>query len=387
MHVETESQRVGAKAQESPDGAPQRGRTPPEAPSGQQITLDSVVRFLLWAGALALVGWLLWYFAWIVAYLVLGGVLSYLLRPVVHRLQGLGLGHVPAILCTFVLVFGTLIFLVVSFAPYVVDQATALSQQVSMEALSSVVRSLERRLVEALPFLQPGFLEGSLQEISDTLFRDDRITSTVGSVVDLFTDILYAVLVVPFVAFFFLKDGPWLRHRTLQWIPNRYFEVTLAIIDKVETSLGRYLRALLIQCTSVALVASALLYLIGLNYAVAVGIFAGLANSIPYFGPFVGFIAGTLVGIVQTGDFSMVLPVFVAMGLTQLADNIFFQPLIFSKAAQTHPLVILFVVLIGAQLGGIIGMLIAIPLATMLRVIIEQVLWSLRNYRILRSSS
>jgi len=94
-----------------------------------------------------------------------------------------------------------------------------------------------------------------------------------------------------------------------------------------------------------------------------------------------------LIGIAQTGDFSLVLGVVFAMGLTQIADNILFQPLIFSKAAQTHPLVILFVVLVGAQLAGIFGMLIAIPLATTVRVTAGQIIWSARNYRILRTAS
>jgi predicted PurR-regulated permease PerM len=192
---------------------------------------------------------------------------------------------------------------------------------------------------------------------------------------------------VPFVTFFFLKDGAQIRRSLLSWVPNRYFEVTLAIIDKVETNIGRYFRALLLQCFSIAVVASSLLYLVGLNEALAVGIFAGLANTIPYFGPFLGFIAGTLVGVAQTGDFSLVLGILIAMGLTQVSDNLLFQPLIFSRAAQAHPMVILFVVLVGAQLAGIVGMLIAIPLATTVRVIIEQVLWSWRNYRILHRSA
>jgi len=127
-----------------------------------------------------------------------------------------------------------------------------------------------------------------------------------------------------------------------------------------------------------------LLYVVGLNSALAVGIFAGLANTIPYFGPLMGLLAGALVGIAQTGDFSLLLGVLIAMGLTQIADNVLFQPLIFSRAAQAHPLVILFVVLIGAQLGGIVGMLIAIPLTTIVRVMVQQILWSLRNYRILQ---
>ena len=174
------------------------------------------------------------------------------------------------------------------------------------------------------------------------------------------------------------------RRSFLRLVPNRYFEVTLAILDKVESSLGRYLRALLVQCSAVAGVASLLLSLTGLDYAIAVGIFAGLANSIPYFGPAVGFIAGSLVGVAQTGDLSLITPVLIAMVLTQLSDNLIFQPFIFSKAAQAHPLVILFVVLIGAQLAGIVGMLVAIPLTTVLRVIVSEVFWSVRHYRILR---
>ena len=166
-------------------------------------------------------------------------------------------------------------------------------------------------------------------------------------------------------------------------VPNRYFEVTLSIIEKIETNLGRYLRGLLLQCTYVAIVASILLSFTDLNYALVVGIFTGVANSIPYFGPFMGLIAGSLVAIAQTGDFSLIPGLLIAMGLTQMVDNILIQPLIFSKAAQTHPLVILFVVLIGAQMAGIVGMLIAIPLTTTVLVTIEQVLWSLRNYRIL----
>jgi predicted PurR-regulated permease PerM len=155
----------------------------------------------------------------------------------------------------------------------------------------------------------------------------------------------------------------------------------------VETSLGRYFRALLTQCVSVAVIAATTLWAAGLDNALAIGIFTGLANTIPYFGPFIGFVTGTLVGIAQTGDFSLVFGVAVAMGVTQMADNVLLQPLIFSRAAQAHPLVILLVVLAGAQLAGIVGMLVAIPLTTVARVVVEQVIWSVRNYRILRAGT
>ncbi|RMF53793.1 MAG: AI-2E family transporter [Bacteroidetes bacterium] len=348
------------------------------------VTQDRVLRGVVGL-VLLLVGlWLLWYFARLVAFLLVGLVLAYLMRPLMYRLEGLGLGRITAIVGTFIVVLGTLSLLLTYLVPFLADQVNEIAREVSPERLRAVAADLEAYLGRVLP-VPAGELQQSFTRLFDTLFQEQRLTRMLGSVVDLFTNLFYAVVVIPFITFFFLKDGTLIRQALLRRVPNRYFEVTLALVEKIETNLGRYFRALMVQCLSIATVATVLLYVAGLKYAPAVGLFTGLANTIPYFGPFLGFVAGTLVGIAQTGDFSLVPGVVVAMLLTQLADNVFFQPFIFSKAARTHPLVILFVVLIGAQLAGIVGMLLAIPVMTTLRVAAEQVWWSFRNYRILRA--
>jgi predicted PurR-regulated permease PerM len=346
---------------------------------------------LLGTAAVALAGWVLWYFAGLVLYLVVGGVLAYLLRPGVDWLQSLGLRRVPAIFATFVLVVGGIAVVVTSIVPFVGRQVQELSQLISVEMVTDVASYLEVRLQQVAP-IEAGVLVENVERMAESLrrgdlVRGDRVAETLGSVVAVFTNIVYAVVIIPFVTFFLLKDGLQIR-RSLMWlVPNRYFEVTLAIVDKVESNISRYFRALLIQCSSIAVIASVLLWMVGLQNAIAIGIFTGLANTIPYFGPFLGFVFGALVGVAQTGNLALVPWVALAMAITQLADNVLLQPLIFSRAAKAHPLVILFVVLIGARLGGILGMLVAIPLTTTIRVVVEQVLWSLRNYRILRSPS
>lgn len=362
-----------------------------DAGDGSQWSLDRIIRLVLGAAGIALAGWLLWYFAGLIIYLVVGGVLAYLLRPFVDRVQGLGIGRVPAILATFALLFGIIAVLITYIVPFVARQVGDLSQLITTEAAQQVATYVEERLQLLFPIEEGTVVQGTREAINALtrggLVGDDRVAATVSSVVALFTNIFYALLVIPFVTFFFLKDGVQIRRTLLRLVPNRYFEITLAIIDKVERNIGRYFRALVLQCASVAVVASAMLYLVGLESALSVGIFTGLANTIPYFGPFLGFLAGTLVGVAQTGDLSLVLGIFAAMAVTQAADNVLFQPLIFSRAARAHPMVILFVVLIGAQLAGIVGMLIAIPVATTVRVVVEQIAWSLRNYRIMRVRS
>lgn len=470
-----------------------RGEGEPDYPSyhpppvTSRFTLDKVIRFMLGAGVVVISAWLIWYFASLVIFLVVGVVLAYLMRPIVDRLQGLGIGRISSILATFVLVFGGLVVLITELAPFASEQIQEISQQVNFQTaaqitavdpdgpaeeagltvddvivavdgqqfdgfsqlqsllntktpgdslrltveveggerasrrivfwpterpqngqavvtddtderyvpslgltaqqitLSNVAASIERRIRAFLP-VERGDIVNAIGGGLSKIFGDDQLTVIAGSIVGVFTNIFYAILVIPFVAFFFLKDGTQIRRGLLRLVPNRYFEITLSLIGKIETIVGRYFRALFFQILAIAIVASVLLYIVGLQYAVAVGIFTGLANTIPYFGPLMGFLAGTLVGIVQTGDFTLIPGVIVAMLLTQAADNIIFQPYIFSRAAQAHPLLILFAVLIGAQIAGILGMLVAIPLMTIVRVAVQQLLWSLRNYRILRST-
>ncbi len=345
-----------------------------------RFTFERVLRGLAVVGVVAAAAWLLWFFSALFIYLLVGVLLAYLVQPLVTWFEGLGLARIPAIVATFAVVVGVLVLVVRYTVPFVSAQFAALSAQLTVERVRDVLGTLEPRL----PLVRPGTLADALERAIVSLTREERLSSMASSVMAVLADVLYAILVVPFVTFFVLRDGPRIRRGMLRLVPNRYFEPTLALVEKVEANLGRYLKGLLAQCLAVATVATIMLHVVGLDNATAVGIFTGLANTIPYFGPLVGLAAGSVVGIVQTGDFTLVPGVFLAMAVTQISDNVLFQPFIFSRAARAHPLFILFVVLIGAQLAGIVGMLVAIPVSTILRVTLQQVLWSFRHYRLLR---
>lgn len=349
---------------------------------GSSFTVDRAVRLVFGGAILAVVVWLLWYFAALVIYLAAGMLLAYLLSPLVDRVQGTGLGRVPAILLVFVVVLGAISLLLTYLIPFIATQVAGLKNTISMDLIVQVAESVESF---SGGVIQAEAITGTLNRALGALFQDEQISRTLDSLVDLFTDLFYAVLVIPFVTFFVLKDGTRFRQNIYWFVPNRHFEITLALMEKVELNVGRYFRALLLQCLSVAAVATVLLLIVGLDFALAVGVFTGLANMIPYLGPLMGFLAGTVVSVAQTGDASLIPGVLVAMALTQIADNAFFQPLIFARAARAHPLIILFVVLVGAQVAGIVGMLLAIPITATLRVTVSQLLWSTRNYRILRA--
>jgi len=153
-------------------------------------------------------------------------------------------------------------------------------------------------------------------------------------------------------------------------------------IEKVEKRLVTYFKSVGLQSIIIATTATIMLSFAGLNNALSVGIAVGVANIIPYFGPVIGYILSIIVSILETGDFSLVIYVFTAILITQIIDVSIVQPTLFSRSANLHPLVILFVVMTGAELAGIFGMLVAVPITATIVITIKQIRWSFENYKI-----
>lgn len=350
------------------------------------FTFDRVVRLILIVGAIALAAWVVWFFADLVFYGVTAAVIAYLMGPVVAWIQGRGMPRTVAVLIAFLGLFAVIALGVGTFVPFMAAQLASVTGLLTPEQLASVNASLDGTIREYVPSIPDGAVAGWLNETVAALFRQGQVEGAVSSAMTVLGDVVAALVIVPFIAFFLLKDGRALQGWALQFVPNRYFEPILGLLSTVETTIGRYFRALFLQLLSVGIVATLFLSFIGLDGAVAVGTFTAIANTIPYFGPPLGFATGAVVGIAQTGDFSLVPWVALAMFLTQTLDNFFLQPLYFSKAARVHPLVILGVVLVGARVGGLIGMLVAIPVLTIVMVLVQQILWSTRQFRLLTPS-
>jgi predicted PurR-regulated permease PerM len=123
-------------------------------------------------------------------------------------------------------------------------------------------------------------------------------------------------------------------------------------------------------------------YIIGVKYAILMGVIAGLANLIPYVGPFIGVLPVFLLSVTQTGDLSLIPPIAILTLVIQTIDNIIVQPLCFAKTVDMHPLTVIIVLIVGNQLMGVLGMLLVIPLYTILKVAAVETHWGLKQYRI-----
>ncbi|MEQ9090147.1 MAG: AI-2E family transporter [Balneola sp.] len=348
----------------------------------KNITLEKIVKFAIGIAAIAVLGWVLVKLGNLVLYLVLALILSYVLDPIVNWLQRNKVPRTFAITLTLSAVILVFVYASTTVIPKVADQMVQLARQLDIRNIESIANQVETKLSDDYDFIPEGFLSNNLTQVLNSLFDFDQFSSVFSNLVGVFTDIFSAILVVPFAAFFFLKDGSKIRRDLLLLIPNKYFETSLTLIDKIEKRLGLYFRSVLLQSLLVAASSWATLSVAGLDNSLSVGIAVGLANTIPYFGPIIGYILSIIISIIETGDFSLVLVCMIAIFIVQMLDNIVFQPLLFSRSADMHPVAILFIILIGAEVAGILGMLVAIPLATVIRITIIQISWSFNNYQV-----
>ena len=348
-------------------------------------TLEKLAKTGLGLAALVIIYLLAYNFGTLIGYAVLAVILSYILDPLVNRMQAAGMNRTLAITATLSALILILIWISTNIIPKLANQMVQLASQMNIENLKNIAEKVELRLTRQFTFLPEGFLQENLTRTFEELINIDQLPAALSNVISFFTNIFWAFLIIPFVTFFFLKDGSRIRRNMLQLVPNKYFESTISLLDKIETRLGIYFRSVLLQSVLVAFFSWLFLTIAGLNNALAVGIAIGIANTIPYFGPIIGYLLSMVVSIVEVGDFSLILPCLIAIFLVQLLDNLLFQPFIFSRSAGIHPVAILFIILIGAELAGILGMLVAIPLATVIKITINQVRWSLNNYYVFRS--
>ncbi|HCD50938.1 MAG TPA: AI-2E family transporter [Balneolaceae bacterium] len=353
----------------------------------KNLTLEKIVRFAIGAAALSIVALIMYNYITLVAYLILAMILSYILDPIVNRMQRAGLNRTFAITLTLSALILLIVYISTNVIPIFGNEMLELTENLTVEKIEEITSQIEDKIRNDYPFVPSGALDENVTRITEELFDLGKLSNVVGDVVGIFTNIFSAVLVVPFAAFFFLKDGTKIRRDLLQLVPNKYFETILTLLDKIEKRLGLYFRSVFIQSILVAFTSWSTLSVAGLDNSLSVGISVGVANTIPYFGPIIGYILSILVSIIETGNFSLVLFCIIAIFIVQLLDNLVFQPFLFSRSADMHPVAILFIILVGAETAGILGMLIAIPIATVIKITINQITWSFNNYQVFRIES
>jgi len=338
------------------------------------------LRRLILSVALLLVALFLWRIRSILPLFFLGFFLAYLLDPLVDRLQGRGLSRTAATGVVFALFALLALSVLVLVLPPLIGQATELVQGclppkgryylLAQEGLNAI----EHRLLKGD---LPPFVEQSLQQVGEQLGK--WLLSSFQGILSSLSGLLSLIL-VPLIAFYALQIYDPLRERVRWWVPPEYREVGATLLRDISALVGRYVRGYLALCLVVGIADIAFLticqQLFGMQFALAIGALGGASYAIPYFGAIVTTLTGALAAYTTAQHHPFLCALVVAVGL--IAINQVFDWLIMPKVVGQrvglHPLTGLFAVTAGGTMMGILGMVLAVPVAGAIKIVLQTLL-------------
>ena len=189
-------------------------------------------------------------------------------------------------------------------------------------------------------------------------------------------------LLVPLFSFFFLRDSRRIMRGLISLTPNRYFEMVLDIYDHVSWQLAHFIRGRILEALIIGIVVWMGLSLTDIRYAPILGVIAGVTNLVPYIGPIVGMIPGLIIALVDMGmgaQFWWILCVYLLIAQVIL-DNFILIPILISRVSNLHPLLVILAIVMGGKLYGVLGMIIGVPIASIINIIILEIGHYRRTY-------
>lgn len=365
-------------------------------PDPRPYSPDRIIRSVVIVVTVATGAYLLWYFKVIVSYILISVVLSLVGKPITLaleqiRLMGRRMPDWMSALITLMLLWSLIGLLLYLTVPIIAGQAQRLSSidtgavlQALQLPIDQVVDWLAQRNIH---FEGRQSLEEYVQQKVGRAFEMRAFTGFFGTIFTLAGDLFIAFFSISFITFFFLRDNSLFYRGILTLTPTRYEEKVKNILVDSRRLLSRYFIGIAIQITLITLCITLGALLIGIPFqtALTMGFVAGIINIIPYVGPVLAFFFSSLLFISENlqADFYLVivpgilriLGVFV---VTKTLDDFVFQPVIFSQSVKAHPLELFLVILVGGNLGGILGMILAIPSYTFMRIIARQFFYNFK---------
>lgn len=352
-----------------------------------RTTPQTFLKFIAGAAIAAAILFVVWYFRSIVVYVLISAVLAVMGNPLAKRLATLRIKgwKVPrwlAALVTLIVIWVVLATLCTLFVPLVFNKI----YQLSSVDFATVVGSIEEPVARAQAYLHEFFgmpestfslseaIASSLKQLIDI----ESLNTVFSSIVNVVLSSVIAIFSITFITFFFLRDEGLFYSMVTTMFPERYHENITRALDSVTVLLARYFTGILSESLMLMVAVSLTMMAFGMRAADAafIGLVMGVMNVVPYAGPLIGGVVSVFVGIVSPIEGMTVGHTVLVIAGTLLIlkgfDDFVLQPTLYSERVKAHPLEIFIVILIAGSLAGILGMLLAIPSYTVLRVFAKE---------------
>ncbi len=339
------------------------------------------------------IGFLAWYFSNIVVFILIAVVISILGQPLVNlmekaRFRNLKLPRAFTAFTALLIIVSIVAGFISFFIPLAVKEATLISN-LDMASLldhyKDSINELQEQLMKFGVLPENTTLGTFLSREIKSFLSVVTFSNMLGNILAITGTFFFDVFSVLFLAYFFLYDENLFMNILLAIVPEKYNDQTRNVTAKSKLLLTRYFMGLVADVIMMIISYIIGLTIVGVKGAVVIGIFGGIVNIIPYIGPIIATVTGVLLGatsVIAAGDYvafwPLVIKILIVFSTVILLDNILYIPFIYGKSVKAHPVEIFIVIIAAASIGGIIGMIIAVPVYTLLRIIAKEFLSQFR---------
>lgn len=307
--------------------------------------------------------------------IIMAGILYYLMNPLVDRLEKKGVKRVYCIIGLFIVVMALIVWGIVVIIPSVQSQTMSF-----INHLPGYIDTIQEEGVKF--FNDPTFNkltsefqssgQKMLENLTDLVKNLSTVTiKNIGSFFGTLATIVISLITMPFILFYLLRDGKNLGPYFVKFLPTKLRQPTLKVLSEANDQIASYIRGQLTVAFAVAVMFVVGFSVIGLDYAVTLGVIAGFLNLIPYLGSFLAMIPAIILGIV--GGPLLLVKVLIVFVIEQTIEGRFISPLVLGSQLAVHPITILFVLLTSGKLFGLVGVVLGIPTYAVLKVIISHI--------------
>ncbi|GIL18806.1 MAG: AI-2E family transporter [Oligoflexia bacterium] len=335
------------------------------SPSERAIVRERRIKLIFFLGSLILLFLVITQVQNMLISFLFAFVSYYLLSPAVDIIERRGFSRTLATVIPFLFAALVVGVCAIIFSPMLVNQLQTLQSNFPkyLYAANYFLENLESQIGSLMQNVYPINIKGTIQpQIMGWA------TAFFQKLPEFISQSFTILFLAPFLTFFMLTDGRDFSRKLLSFVPNNFFELTLNLNHQINTQMGGFIRARLIESIVVGLIIWVGLLILDFPYALILALFAGLLNVIPYVGPVLGALPALLISFASGGNSAEILWIISIYGLAQVIDTVVLVPFLVAKIVDLHPVTVVLAIIIGSQLMGILGMIICIPVVSALKV-------------------
>jgi putative permease len=307
----------------------------------------------------------------------------YLLEPFVFMVEAYGFKRIWSIF----IVLASLVIIVaigtIFLLPGISSEFQTISNNLQTNQHTNHSSEINTTTENNILSVRHGLLQGISNYIRHTL--DELIRESMHMLYE-FVHVVSIIFTIPVFTFFLLMDGRKWKKVFIERVPNRYFEMTLSVVHKINKQIGVYIRGQIFDALIVGVLSIIALNLLNVRFATHIGILAGCANIIPHFGPICGAVPAIFITIMDNGSLSKSIFITLSFIAIQLFDYLFISHKLV-KSVHLHPIIVVALVIIGGHIMGIIGMFLSLIVFCVLKIIITELRWGFTHYYIFKQPS